>query len=154
MEDDKDNNNIKDDISYEKYKLLLELKKEKELNDLVKNKNLTIQEKMIMNLEKELIQLQLDQKNLIYSNEEMLNLYPNDKDVIESREINLKIYNQNEKRIKEIKQKIEDLQINLQEENKNKKIEENKNKSNNNEKKDEKNNNINTIEEIVEELEL
>ena len=151
MEDDKDNNNIKDDISYEKYKLLLELKKEKELNDLVKNKNLTIQEKMIMNLEKELIQLQLDQKNLIYSNEEMLNLYPNDKDVIESREINLKIYNQNEKRIKEIKQKMEDLKVNLQEENKNKKIEEN---SNNHEKKDEKHININTIEEIVEEIEL
>ena len=93
MEDDKENNNLKDDINYEKYKLLSKLKKEKELNDLVKNKNLTIQEKMIINLEKELIQLQLEQKNLIYSNEEMLKLYPNDKDAIEIREINLKIYN-------------------------------------------------------------
>ena len=82
MEDDKENNNLKDDITYEKYKLLLELKKEKELNDLVKNKNLTIQEKMILNLEKELVQLQIEQKNIIYSNEEMLKLYPNDKDVI------------------------------------------------------------------------
>ena len=36
------------------------------------------------------------------------NLFSNDKDVIESRGINLKIYNKNEKRIKEIKQKIED----------------------------------------------
>ena len=52
MKDDDDNNFIDEEISYEKYRLLLELQKEKELDELVKNKNLTIQEKMIINYQK------------------------------------------------------------------------------------------------------
>ena len=91
--DDKDNINedYQEEISYETYKLMLESQKEKEINDLVENTNLTIQEKIIINLERELSQLNLEQKNILYSNDEMLKLYPNDKDIIESREINIGI---------------------------------------------------------------
>ena len=106
-----------EDISYEKYKLMLETQKEKEINEFVENKNLTIQEKITINLEKELNQLKLEQKNLLYSNEEMLKLDPNDKVVRESIEINIAIYNKNEKRIKEIEQKIIYLNINSEENN-------------------------------------
>ena len=154
-----DKNDIEDEISYEKYKLLIELRKEKELNDLVQNKNLSIQEKMIINLENEYVQLKIEQSNILYSNEEILKLYPNDKDFIESREINLDIYNKNEIRIKEIKQKIDDLKLNLKEENENKEIKDKKNiERKNNEIKNENFNNkkINNKknEEIIEELEL
>ena len=92
--DDKDNINedYQEEISYETYKLMLESLKEKEMDDLVENTNLTIQEKIIINLERELSQLNLEQKNILYSNDEMLKLYPNDKDIIESREINIGIY--------------------------------------------------------------
>ena len=93
--DDKNENtddSLEDNISYETYKLLLESQKEKEMNDIVENNNLTLQEKIIINLEKELSQLNLEQKNILYSNEEMLKLNPNDKDIIESREINLDKY--------------------------------------------------------------
>ena len=93
--DDKNENtddSLEDNISYETYKLLLESQKEKEMNDIVENNNLTLQEKIIINLERELSQLNLEQKNILYSNEEMLKLNPNDKDIIESREINLDIY--------------------------------------------------------------
>ena len=117
MDDLNDQNYLKDDISYEKYRYLLELKKEKEIDELIKNKNLTIQEKITINLEKELNQLKLEQKNLLYSNEEMLKLDPNDKVVRESIEINIAIYNKNEKRIKEIEQKIIYLNINSEENN-------------------------------------
>ena len=64
-----------EDISYEKYKLMLETQKEKEINEFVENKNLTIQEKIIINLERELSQLNLEQKNILFSNDEMLRLY-------------------------------------------------------------------------------
>ena len=71
----------------------------------------------------------------------MLKLYPNDKDIIESREINIGIYIKNEKKIKEIKDKIDSFKKSLDEEN-----------SKNNEKKDIKNDkeNINKIDEIKE----
>ena len=92
-------------------------REEKEIDELIKNKNLTIQEKITINLEKELNQLKLEQKNLLYSNEEMLKLDPNDKVVRESIEINIAIYNKNEKRIKEIEQKIIYLNINSEENN-------------------------------------
>ena len=82
---------LAENISYETYKFFLESKKEKEMDELVENKNLTIQEKILINLERELSQLNLDQKNIIFSNNEMLKLYPNDKDAIESRAINLDI---------------------------------------------------------------
>ena len=141
--DDKDNINedYQEEISYETYKLMLESQKEKEMDDLVENTNLTIQEKIIINLERELSQLNLEQKNILYSNDEMLKLYPNDKDIIESREINIGIYIKNEKKIKEIKDKIDSFKKSLDEEN-----------SKNNEKKDIKNDkeNINTIDEIKE----
>ena len=109
MDDEKDNNIIKDDISYENYKLLMEYQKDKEIDELVNNENLSLQEKIIINLERELNNLEIEQKNILYSNEEMLKLNPNDKLIIESREVNLNIYNKNEKRIKEIKQYIKDL---------------------------------------------
>ena len=141
-------NKTEEEISYEKYKLLLELKKEKELNDLIQNKNLSIQEKMIINLENEYIQLKLENSNILYSNEEMLRLYP--KDVIESREINLDIYTKNEKRITEIKQKIDDLKLNLREENQHQ-----DSKDNEQNNKDIKcNERCNNNENILEELEL
>ena len=91
MDDNNENNddNLEENISYEAYKLLLEAQKEKEMNDIAENQNLTIQEKIIINLEKELSQLNLEQKNILFSNDEMLKLDPNDKDIIESREINL-----------------------------------------------------------------
>ena len=94
MDDNNENNddNLEENISYEAYKLLLEAQKEKEMNDIAENQNLTIQEKIIINLEKELSQLNLEQKNILFSNDEMLKLDPNDKDIIESREINLDIY--------------------------------------------------------------
>ena len=163
MDDLNEQNYLKDDISYEKYRYLLELKKEKEIDELIKNKNLTIQEKIIINLEKELNQLKLEQKNILYSNEEMLKLDPNDKVVRESIQINIAIYNKNEKRIKEIAQKIIYLNINS---------EENNNNNNNNikgsiyneQKKDINNSNIqsdniskkdsNKTEDILKELEL
>ena len=79
----------------------------------------------------------------------MLRLYPNDKDIIESRKINLDIYNKNEKRISEIKEKINIFKTNLEE------------KSKKEEKKDD-NKNINdkniikkeNDEDILKELEL
>ena len=159
MDDDNNNNENKteEEISYEKYKLLLELKKEKELNDLIQNKNLSIQEKMIINLENEYIQLKLENSNILYSNEEMLRLYPNDKDVIESREINLDIYNKNEKRIIEIKQKIDDLKLNLREENEHQipKDKDEDKKFNEEKNKDiKRNERCNNNENILEELEL
>ena len=160
MDDEKDNNSIKDDISYENYKLLMEYQKDKEIDELVNNENLSLQEKIIINLKRELNDLEIEQKNILYSNEEMLKLNPNDKLIIESREVNLNIYNKNEKRIKEIKQYIKDLSKNENEnENKNKKEDANDNgkkdkindeykiKSEGNNKKDEN-------EEILKELEL
>ena len=160
MDELNDQNYLKDDISYEKYRYLLELKKEKEIDELIKNKNLTIQEKIIINLEKELNQLKLEQKNILYSNEEMLKLDPNDKVVRESIQINIAIYNKNEKRIKEIAQKIIYLNINS-EENNNNNI---KGSIYNEQKKDINNSNIqsdniskkdnNKTEDILKELEL
>ena len=162
MDDEKDNNSIKDDISYENYKLLMEYQKDKEIDELVNNENLSLQEKIIINLKRELNDLVIEQKNILYSNEEMLKLNPNDKLIIESREVNLNIYNKNEKRIKEIKQYIKDLSKNENEnenENKNKKEDANDNgkkdkindeykiKSEGNNKKDEN-------EEILKEMEL
>ena len=162
MDDEKDNNSIKDDISYENYKLIMEYQKDKEIDELVNNENLSLQEKIIINLKRELNDLEIEQKNILYSNEEMLKLNPNDKLIIESREVNLNIYNKNEKRIKEIKQYIKDLSKNENEnenENKNKKEDANDNgkkdkindeykiKSEGNNKKDEN-------EEILKELEL
>ena len=160
MDDEKDNNSIKDDISYENYKLLMEYQKDKEIDELVNNENLSLQEKIVINLKRELNDLEIEQKNILYSNEEMLKLNPNDKLIIESREVNLNIYNKNEKRIKEIKQYIKDLSKNENEnENKNKKEDANDNgkkdkindeykiKSEGNNKKDEN-------EEILKELEL
>ena len=102
---------LAENISYETYKFFLESKKEKEMDELVENKNLTIQEKILINLERELSQLNLDQKNIIFSNNEMLKLYPNDKDVIESRAINLDIYRKNEKRIQEIKDILSNYEL-------------------------------------------
>ena len=157
MDDDNNNNEKKseEEISYEKYKLLLELKKEKQLNDLIQNKNLSIQEKMIINLENEYIQLKLENSNILYSNEEMLRLYPNDKDVIESREINLDIYNKNEKRIIEIKQKIDDLKLNQREENEHQGPKDKDKECNEQKNKDIKcNERCNNNENILEELEL
>ena len=157
MDDDNNNNEKKseEEISYEKYKLLLELKKEKQLNDLIQNKNLSIQEKMIINLENEYIQLKLENSNILYSNEEMLRLYPNDKDAIESREINLDIYNKNEKRIIEIKQKIDDLKLNQREENELKGPKDKDKECNEQKNKDIKcNERCNNNENILEELEL
>ena len=160
MDDGKENNNIKDDITYENYKLLMEYQKDKEIDELVNNESLSLQEKILINLERELSNLEIEQKNILYSNEEMLKLNPNDKLIIESREVNLNIYNKNEKRIKEIKQYIKDLSKNEnQNRNKNKKgdvnddgknykiNDENKIKSECNNKKDEN-------EEILKELEL
>ena len=109
---DKSSECIQDDITYEEYKYLLECKREKEINDLVENKNLNFQEKIIINFERELNELKLEQKNLLFSNEEMLRLYPNDKISIESREININIYNKNEQRIKEIEEKLSALKKN------------------------------------------
>ena len=161
MDDLNEQNYLKDDISYEKYRYLLELKKEKEIDELIKNKNLTIQEKIIINLEKELNQLKLEQKNILYSNEEMLKLDPNDKVVRESIQINIAIYNKNEKRIKEIAQKIIYLNINSEENNNNNNI---KGSIYNEQKKDINNSNIqsdniskkdnNKTEDILKELEL
>ena len=161
MDELNDQNYLKDDISYEKYKYLLELKKEKEIDELIKNKNLTIQEKIIINLEKELNQLKLEQKNILYSNKEMLKLDPNDKVVRESIQINIAIYNKNEKRIKEIAQKIIYLNINSEENNDNNNI---KGSIYNEQKKDINNSNIqsdniskkesNKNEDILKELEL
>ena len=157
--DDINEQKLEDDISFDKYRYLLELKKEKEMDELIKNKNLSIQEKIIINLENELNQLKLDQKNITYSNDEMLRLYPNDKDVIESREINLVIYNKNEKRIKEIEQKLQYLSKNS--EDKKDSIKENicnEGKTDNisidnNKKEDDKSQN-NKTEDILKELEL
>ena len=49
MDDNNENNddNLEENISYEAYKLLLEAQKEKEMNDIAENQNLTIQEKII-----------------------------------------------------------------------------------------------------------
>ena len=138
MDDNNENNddNLEENISYEAYKLLLEAQKEKEMNEIAENQNLTIQEKIIINLEKELSQLNLEQKNILFSNDEMLKLDPNDKDIIESREINLDIYKKNEIRIKEIKDKINTFQKKLDEENvKNKEILNKENKSDKNQRK-------------------
>ena len=162
MDDEKDNNSIKDDISYENYKLIMEYQKDKEIDELVNNENLSLQEKIIINLKRELNDLEIEQKNILYSNEEMLKLNPNDKLIIESREVNLNIYNKNEKRIKEIKQYIKDLSKNENEnenENKNKKEDANdngkKDKINDEYKiKSEKNNKKDENEEILKELEL
>ena len=146
------NDYLEDNISYETYKLLLESQKEKEINDLIENNNLSIQEKIIINLERELSQLYLEQKNILYSNDEMLKLYPNDKDIIESREINLNIYKKNEIRIKEIKEKINIFNKNVEEE-KREKIVDNNIKLNN---KDDININKNNDkkDDILEEIEL
>ena len=48
--DDKDNINedYQEEISYETYKLMLESKKENEINDLVENTNLTIPTKITL----------------------------------------------------------------------------------------------------------
>ena len=49
--DDKNENtddSLEDNISYETYKLLLESQKEKEMNDIVENNNLTLQEKITL----------------------------------------------------------------------------------------------------------
>ena len=160
MDDGKDNNGIKDDITYENYKLLMDYQKYKEIDELVHNENLSLQEKIIINLERELSNLETEQKNILYSNEEMLKLNPNDKLIIESREVNLNIYNKNEKRIKEIKQYIKDLSKNENEnENKNKKeiINDDGKKDNINDEnkiKSEGDNKKNEKEEILEELEL
>ena len=160
MDDGKDNNDIKDDITYENYKLLMDYQKDKEIDELVHNENLSLQEKIIINLERELSNLEIEQKNILYSNEEMLKLNPNDKLIIESREVNLNIYNKNAKRIKEIKQYIKDLSKN-ENENENKSIKENINddgkKDNINDEnkiKSEGDNKKNEKEEILEELEL
>ena len=160
MDDEEGNNSLKDDITYENYKLLMEYQKDKEIDELVNNESLSLQEKILINLERELSNLEIEQKNILYSNEEMLKLNPNDKLIIESREVNLNIYNKNEKRIKEIKQYIKDLSKNENKnQNKNKKDDvnddgknykindENKIKSECNNKKDEN-------EEILKELEL
>ena len=66
MDDIDEKNEIDDDISFEKYRFLLELKKEKEMDDLINDKNLSIQEKIIINLENELSKLKLEQKNILY----------------------------------------------------------------------------------------
>ena len=160
MDDEKDNNSIKDDISYENYKLLMEYQKDKEIEELVNNENLSLQEKIIINLKRELNSLEIEQKNILYSNEEMLKLNPNDKLIIESREVNLNIYNKNEKRIKEINQYIKDLSKN-ENENKNKYKKEDANDDGKKDKindeskiKSEGNNKKDENEEILKELEL
>ena len=133
MDDNKNDDNmiLEDDITYEKYKIMLELRKEQMIKEIVENKNFSIQEKLIIAFERELNQLKLEQKNLIYSNEQMLKLLPDDKLSIESREINLLIYQNNQKKIKELESKITNLKMNLEIENNTKKEEE-KNKTNNN----------------------
>ena len=160
MDDEEGNNNLKDDITYENYKLLMEYQKDKEIDELVNNESLSLQEKILINLERELSNLEIEQKNILYSNEEMLKLNPNDKLIIESREVNLNIYNKNEKRIKEIKQYIKDLSKNEnQNKNKNKKDDVNDDGKNykindENKIKSECNNNKDENEEILKELEL
>ena len=158
MDDEEGNNNLKDDITYENYKLLMEYQKNKEIDELVNNESLSLQEKILINLERELSNLEIEQKNILYSNEEMLKLNPNDKLIIESREVNLNIYNKNEKRIKEIKQYIKDLSKN---ENQNQNKEDDVNDDGKNYKindenkiKSECNNNKDENEEILKELEL
>ncbi len=79
----------------------------------------------------------------------MLRLYPNDKDIIESRKINLDIYNKNEKRISEIKEKINIFKTNLEE--KSKKEEKKDDNKNTNDKNIIKKEND---EDILKELEL
>ena len=160
MDDEEGNNNLKDEITYENYKLLMEYQKDKEIEELVNNESLSLQQKILINLERELTNLEIEQKNILYSNEEMLKLNPNDKLIIESREVNLNIYNKNEKRIKEIKQYIKDLSKNEnQNQNKNKKDDVNDDGKNykindENKIKSECNNNKDENEEILKELEL
>ena len=151
---DKSSECIQDDITYEEYKYLLECKREKEINDLVENKNLNFQEKIIINFERELNELKLEQKNLLFSNEEMLRLYPNDKISIESREININIYNKNEQRIKEIEEKLSALKKNSVQKTDNciNKIEEPKDMSKNQIKIENKKDNDKN--DIIQELEL
>ena len=151
---DKSSECIQDDITYEEYKYLLECKREKEINDLVENKNLNFQEKIIINFERELNELKLEQKNLLFSNEEMLRLYPNDKISIESREININIYNKNEQRIKEIEEKLSALKKNSVQKTDNSinKIEEPKDMSKNEIKIENKKDNDKN--DIIQELEL
>ena len=143
MDDEEGNNSLKEDITYENYKLLMEYQKDKEIDELVNNESLSLQEKILINLERELSNLEIEQKNILYSNEEMLKLNPNDKLIIESREVNLNIYNKNENK-NQNKNKKDDVN----DDGKNYKInDENKIKSECNNKKDEN-------EEILKELEL
>lgn len=104
--DNKDNTDENETITYEEYRKLVDINKEKAIDDLVNDITMTPQAKIIRTLEAEYTFLELEQKNIIISNDEMLRLLPNDLDSIESRAINLQYFNKNLSRMKEIKNKI------------------------------------------------
>ena len=79
------------------------------IDDFINDDSLNSKQKIITVLEMEYNYLEMQQKALFYSNEEMLNCDINDTDVIESRAINMTFMEKNNKRMKEIKQELLNL---------------------------------------------